>query len=231
MKLLLTSNGITNPILENAFQKLIGHKKKLKIALIPTAGDSIEWFGPKAGGLTYHYKLIKKNNYKNSSDYKNFKSKGYKVVIADLKEDNVKLKKKLQSVDVIFVGGGDANYLLDWAKKAKLDKYLKDLLDSGIVYVGVSAGSGLVQPEIGFTWWEPGMKLDRIGFSIVDYIALVHQNESDKVKNTKNLIKRKKYYRTIVDFPWKVYLVKDGQAIKVDSTKVEHIGPGIKKSI
>lgn len=231
MKLLLTSSGIVNPSLEKAFSELTDGKINLKVAFIPTAGDPIEWIGPKAGGLTYHHKLIRKNNYKKYSDYKYLKSKGYKVIIADLKEDKVKLKKKLHDVDAIFVGGGDSNYLLDWAKKSKLDKYLKNLLDSGVVYVGVSAGSGLVLPEIGLTWWEPGMKLDRIGFGYVDFIVLVHQNECDKLKNVKSLIKRKKYYRSITDFPWKIYLVKDGQAIKVNGDKVEHIGPGIKKSI
>lgn len=231
MKILLTSNGITNSILEKTFQDLIGHKKNLKVALIPTASDPIEWYGPKAGGLTYKYRLVSKNKFRNHDDYKYLKKKGYKVIIADLKEGPTKLKNKLHNVDLIFVGGGDPNYLLDWAKKAKLNKYLKDLLDSGVVYVGVSAGSGLVQPEIGFTWWKPGMKLDHIGLGIVDFVALVHQKESDKLKNTKNLIKRKKHLKTIIKYPWKVYLVKDGQAIKVDGDKIQHIGPGIKKSI
>jgi len=231
MKLLFTSNGITNPTLEKAFLDLTDHKKNLKVALIPTASDPIKWLGPEAGGLTYKYKLIGKNKFKSYNDYKYLKKKGYRIIIANLKEDRAKLKKKLHKVDLIFVGGGDVNYLLDWAKKAKLDKYLKNLIDSGVIYVGVSAGCGLVQPDIGFTWWEPGMKLDRIGFGIVNFIALVHQKESDKIKNIKNLIRRKKYLKKIIKFPWKVYLVKDGQAIKVDGKKIEHIGPGVKKNI
>ena len=53
MKILLTSNGITNKTLEKAFQGLVGNKKKLTVALVPTASDPIKWFGPKAGGLEF----------------------------------------------------------------------------------------------------------------------------------------------------------------------------------
>lgn len=42
MKLLLTSNGITNTELERAFSDLIENRSNLKIALIPTAADPID---------------------------------------------------------------------------------------------------------------------------------------------------------------------------------------------
>ncbi len=34
-----------------------------------------------------------------------------------------------------------------------------------------------------------------------------------------------------MNFPWKTYLLRDGQMIKVDGENILHIGPGIKKSI
>jgi hypothetical protein len=34
-----------------------------------------------------------------------------------------------------------------------------------------------------------------------------------------------------MDYPWKIYFLQDGQAIKVDGDTVEHVGPGEKKSI
>jgi hypothetical protein len=45
------------------------------------------------------------------------------------------------------------------------------------------------------------------------------------------LIERKKYMQTLMDYPWRIYLVKDGQAIVVDGDTVEHIGNGVKRSI
>jgi hypothetical protein len=45
------------------------------------------------------------------------------------------------------------------------------------------------------------------------------------------LTERKLYLQSLLDYPWKIFLVKDGQAIKVDGDTIEHIGVGVKKSI
>ena len=237
MKLLLTSNGFMNTSLEKDFLEMVDNKTNLRVAIIPTAGDTIEWVPEKEGDQIQDYvaRLIPEKIEQPRTwllSYKEeWEKKGYSVVIADLKEDPVELKKKLENIDVIDVTGGDVNWLLDWAKKSKLDTYLKDLLNKGIVYIGTSAGSGLVVPDIGLTWWNPDEKLDHIGFNIVDFVVVPHQKESDEQKNVENLTKRRDYLQTIINFPWKVYLLQDGQAIKVVNGKVEHIGEGTKKSI
>lgn len=233
MKLLLTSNGITDPAIERAFSEMIGERTGLKLAIIPTASDPIEWVPEKEGSKEYVAKLIRPNDVeeRKGEDYLYFKNKGFDVIIADLKEDPEILKKKLGSVDVIDVPGGDVNYLLNWAKKSKLDTYLKELLDKGVVYIGTSAGVGLLNPDIGLTWWEPGMSSDHVGLGIVDFVVVPHQKEEDTLKNEEHLINRKKYLQSVINFPWNVYLLQDGQAIKVIGDKVEHIGLGIKKFI
>lgn len=235
MKLLLTSSGfIDTPLLEKSFLELTGNKAGLKVAIIPTAGDPIEWVEEDIGSNKYTAKLLlNKNNPEGSKTYQYFKSHGYRVVIADLKEDHEKLKEKLQNVDIIEVGGGDVNWLLDWAKKSKLDTYLKDLLDKGVVYVGTSAGSMLLNPDIGFTWWGPEEKwkgTDHAGLGIVDFMFQPLHGETDE-STVDKLIERKKYMQALMDYPWKIYLVKDGQAIKVIDDTIEHIGDGIRKSI
>jgi len=237
MKLLLTSNGITTPELEEAFSELAGGRSDLKVAIIPTAGEPIEWIPDKGDSKKFTAKLVKEKlegHRKWLEKYsKTYIEKGYEVVIVDLKADPKEVKEKLQNVDAIDVIGGDANYLLDWAKVTKLDTYLKDLLDKGVVYIGTSAGCGLLVNDIGLTWWEPEQwaGTDHIGFGIVDFVVVAHQKESDNQKTTKNLIRRKKYMQSLGNFPWKVYLLQDGQAIKVNGGKVEHIGPGIKRFI
>lgn len=80
-----------------------------------------------------------------------------------------------------------------WAKKAKIDEYLDNLVEKGIIYVGVSAGSVLVTPDIGLTWWNIEDSDDHTGLGIVDFIVCVHQNENDEWTNTNNIRKRKKY--------------------------------------
>lgn len=236
MKLLLTSNGFTGPLIERAFLEMVGERTDLKVAIIPTASDPIEWVPEKEGSKEYIAKLIPEKKEKNAEWLNNYKKewveKGYDVVIADLKGDPEEIKEKLESVDVIDVTGGDVNWLLDWAKKSKLDTYLKDLLDKGVVYVGASAGSMLLQPDIGLTWWGPEEKwkvVDHVGLGIVDFIVAPHQKEESLLKSEENLINRRKYLQSVINFPWKVYLLQDGQAIKVIGDNVEHIGEGSKK--
>lgn len=235
MKLLLTSNGFISASLEKDFLEIVGNKTNLRVAIIPTASDPIEWVPEKEGSQEYIAKLIPEKREKNAewlNSYKNkWIEKGYNVVIADLKEDPEKIKEKLKSVDVIDVTGGDINWLLDWVKKSKLDTYLKGLLNKGIVYVGTSAGSGLLGPDIGLTWWEPYMDTEHLGLGIVDFVIVPHQKENDEQSNVENLTKRKEYLQSVINFPWKVYLLQDGQAIKVIDEKIEHIGPGTKKNI
>lgn len=234
MKLLLTSNGFIGTSLEKDFLEMAGNKAGLRVAIIPTAGDSIEWVPLKEGDTSYDNfvpKLVGESNDGKGEYYDYFKNKGYDVIVVDLKEDQNLVKEKLQDVDIIFVGGGDVNYLVDWGKKSKLDSYLKDILNNDVLYIGLSAGNGLLMPDIGLTWWEPTMKADHTGFGIVDFDIVVHQKEDDELKNTEKLIERKKYYQTVINYPWKTYLVKDGQAIKVIGNKIEHVGLGEKKAI
>lgn len=235
MKLLLTSNGFFDTSVEKDFWDLVGNRKNLKVAIIPTASDPIEWVPETPGSKKYIAKLIRPNDAGEGKgkDYLYFKSKGFDVIIADLKEDPEILRKKLENVDVIDVPGGDPNYLVDWAKKANLGTYLRDLLERGVVYLGTSAGSQLVLQDFGLTWWDP-VKWegeDHAGLGIVDFVLIPHQKESDPEKKMEALITRKKYLQSIIDFPWKVYLLQDGQAIKVDGDKIEHIGERVKESI
>ena len=235
MKLLLTSNGITSPEIEQAFEKFVNGRTNLKVTIIPTASDPIEWVLEKDGDVAPYdsvAKLTKErdNDFEKGQLYLYYKNKGFDVTIVDLKENPQRIKEKLHNVDIIDVPGGDANWLLDWAKKSGIGEYLKDLLDSGVIYVGASAGNGILMPDIGLTWWNKKWKsADHIGFGIIDFVLCVHQKEEDKLKSKNNLIELKNNYQA--EFPWKIYLVQDGQAIVVDGDKVEHIGHGTKESI
>ena len=234
MKLLLTSNGFIHSSIENDFLELTGGRADIKVAIIPTAGDPIEWIPLKEGDTSYDNfvpKLIGEGSDGKGEYYDYFIDKGYEVIVVDLKEDSNIVREKLQNVDVISVGGGDVNYLLEWAKKAKLETFLKAILDKSVVYVGASAGSMLLQPDIGLTWWEPTMKADHTGLNVINFIIAPHQKEIEISSNIEKLDGRRKYLQSVINFPWKIYLLQDGQAIKVIGDNIEHIGSGKKKFI
>ena len=53
MKLLLTSNGFITPSLEKEFLEMIGNTTDLRVAMIPTASDSIKWVSLIEGNESY----------------------------------------------------------------------------------------------------------------------------------------------------------------------------------
>ena len=181
MKLLLLAHEVSDSDFERALLELTGERTGLKMAFITTAGDPIEWVLEKEGSEKYVAKLVELNpeeQAKRNDWRRNFKTKftkkGYEMIFVDLKEDSKEVKKKLENVDIINVGGGDINYLLDWAKKSGLNMYLKEILGRGVIYVGTSAGTMLPQPDIGFTWWGPEEKwvgTDHAGLGIVNFIT------------------------------------------------------------
>ena len=235
MKILLTSSGVDNPELEQAFANLTNNKKDLKIALITTAADQIDWIKSELPGYDVIPKInedrLEKNLKWQQTWKKEYEDKGFKATIVDLKRDPDWIKEELSKVDIIDVCGGDGNWLREWARVSKIDTYLKDLIEKGVVYVGTSAGAGLAVPDFGLGWWIPEWKEDHTGLGLVDFCIAVHQKEGDERTSEHKIIENREKMRKIIDFPWKVYLLKDGQAIKVDGDKVEHIGPGEKRVV
>jgi peptidase E len=233
MKLLLTSNGFTSPEIEEALDEFIDNRKNLTVAIILTASDPIEWVLEKEGDVAPYDSVARLTKIRelneDDGDYKYFKDKGHNPIWVDLKDDPKIIREKLQNVDIIDVPGGDANWLLDWAKKAELGDYLKDLLDRGVIYTASSAGNGLLMPDIGLSWWNKRWKLDHIGFGIINFCLSVHQDEEKLEESIDKIAELKKNYEA--EFPWKIYLVQDGQAIVVDGDSVEHIGSGTKKCV
>ena len=235
MKLLLTSSGVVNEELEKAFSDLIQNRKNLKVAVIPTAGDPIDWIKSELPGYDVIPKIdeekVKENLNKKSETQEEYEAKGFEVIVVDLKKDPDWVREQLSKVDIIHVGGGDVNWLCDWVRIAKLDTYLKTLLEKGVVFIGTSAGSNMVTPSFGLGWWTPKCKESHAGLGIVDFCLAVHQREGDERNSEHKIIENREKIKEFIVFPWIVYLLKDGQAIKVDGDKIEHIGPGIKKSV
>ncbi len=206
MKLLLTSTGLPNEAIRSKFLQVMGkNPKDITVAFIPTAADPEEdkWF------------------VKSAMD--EIKEIGMQLFTVDLKEENEQsLREKLAGCDVVYVNGGNTFYLLDWVRKSGFDKVIRDLVGQGKVYIGTSAGSLLVGPDISVSGWKSswdrnivGLK-DFSGLGLVPFVVSPHFAESDRQVLENNMKE--------VNYP--IIALTDKQAVIVFDDKQELIGEG-----
>lgn len=206
MKLLLTSTGLPNQIIKSKFLELVGKDPKdITIGFIPTAADPYDdkWFL--------------------DASINEINEMGMKLKMIDLKDANEQsLQKKLEDCDVIYVNGGNTFYLLDWVRKSGFDKVIKPLLENGKVYIGTSAGSILLGPDISISGWDPTWDTNDVGLTdfsglnLVPFATSPHFTEAER-----EVIERR---MEEVNYPVKA--ITDAQAIVVDGDKQELIGEG-----
>lgn len=212
MKLLLTSNGITNKTIENKLRELVGKDfSELKAAFIPTA------IHPGLGDKSW---FIENINNIHKLGFKEFDI----VDISTLNKNE--WLSRLESVDIIFCNGGSNFFLTKWIKLSGLSQEILRLLETR-VWVGSSSGSMVMSPyqsvkisqeiyEEDFNETEDKKSLEFIEFYIVPHL---NGDGFPKLteKNLKNILK---------DFKQKVYVLDDNSAIAVVDGKVEIVSEG-----
>ncbi|MBQ6992108.1 MAG: Type 1 glutamine amidotransferase-like domain-containing protein [Clostridia bacterium] len=158
MKILLSSNKeiITKYIEQGA-----------KIGFIATASelDDDRWYMEK--------------------DKKDLANMNFKIIDIDItNEDKDSIIEKFNSVDAIFVAGGNCFYLL---QQLKMKKVLEDLIEfaNSKIYVGSSAGSCIACPSIEYVeklddkTQAPLLK-DYNAMNLIDAYILPHYNSKEK---------------------------------------------------
>lgn len=211
MKLFLTSAGLTNKSLVDAFENLVGLSgNKVKIAFIPTAANVED--GDKDW-------LI--------NDYSNLKKQGYGVDIVDMSALPKEIwLPRLEQANVIFVGGGNTFYLMSWLKKSGLDEILPELLKTR-VYAGVSAGS--MVPTVNLRMSSSQKSFSEKVFTLENDKGLGFVNFHIRPHLNSNLFPRlrAKYIKEIAKkIPEPVYAIDDNSAIMVNSDKIEVVSEG-----
>jgi dipeptidase E len=136
VKLLLTSNGITNQSIRRALESLMDKAVgQARVVLVPTAIYAMPDGGIYAWqDLQEHAKL------------------GWKIVsILELTAipsmDRQHWMPLLEEADAIMIGGGNTPYLSFWLQQSGLADELPRLLKTR-VYIGISAGSMVATKEI-----------------------------------------------------------------------------------
>jgi dipeptidase E len=137
MKLLLLSKHFTEAVNEKLVEALGKKPSEIKIVFSENAADGSYKLGEKPAYIDEVFEELK-----------NF---GYQLERIDLREyfdRQDELITKLKEFDAIFFSGGYYMQLLDtFYKTGLIDKY-KELLDGGLVHIGVSAGALVTTKEM-----------------------------------------------------------------------------------
>lgn len=212
MKLLLTSGGLANQSIADALTDLVGKKvEDISVAVIPTASN-IE-AGDK-GWFIDDLVNLKKQNFKS-------------VDIVDISAlDRSLWEPRLKLADVLFFGGGNERYLMEWINKSGLVNILPELLKTR-VYVGVSAGSDVTNKnlyiKISQDIYEEDLNEteDMKGLGFVDFYFCPHLNSPWFKKARKENIEE-----AVKGITEKIYALDDQSAIKITDGKLEIISEG-----
>lgn len=143
----LTSNGLTEEMKQKFFEVVKKNPQEIKILFIPTAG--IETDGARESFAIGLYELLSMGiRYENILVYnlELLLSKGYeRTYSAYFHEVPVPAKvlnaEELLHFDAVLVGGGDSTVLCREMVRTGFDESLKQAIEQGLVYVGISAGS------------------------------------------------------------------------------------------
>jgi dipeptidase E len=215
MKFLLTSAGINNKSIHDALVDMLGKPVADSKALcIPTAMYGHPWVGP--GVKAWQFISGKSENPMVDLGWK---SVGVLELTALPSIDENRWIPLVQETDVLLVSGGDALYLCHWMRQSGLADLLPSL---NSVYVGMSAGSMVMAPNIGeyFVGWTPPGGGDET-LRLVDFSIFPHLDHEMLPGNTMAAAER---WAAGMQGP--AYAIDDQTAIKVIAGEVEVVSEG-----
>lgn len=213
MRLLLTSGGFTNSKIVNAFVELLGKSIEDSTVLCITSASYTFSRGPF---MAYEFLTGKTGTPMCNLE---FKEVGVLEVTALPHIADHILQEQLKNVDAILVNGGDPLFLYHFFSQSKL---MNHILDKNILYVGLSAGSMILTPDIGseFVGWHTEKHTSKT-FGVVDFSIFPHLFYPDFPEN--NLDNAKKWAEKLNN---PCYAIDDDTAFKVTETRFEIISDG-----
>src|SRR5690349_3673860 len=216
MRLLLTSAGIKNATIHDALVDLLGKPIGESSALcIPTATYGHPRAGPNAA-----WRFISGQEPRCPMCELGWKSLGVLELTALPSIPDEYWVPLVRETDVLLVNGGDPMYLCYWMQQSGLADLFPSLHDT--VYVGLSAGSMIMTPNIGedFVGWQPPGGGDST-LGLVDFAIFPHLDHPDLPHNTMAHAERWAAGLTVPG-----YAMDDETAIKVTDRTVEVISEG-----
>ena len=216
MKYLLTSAGIKNTSIRKALLDLLGKPIAESSALcIPTASYGLPKGGP---GLAWNF--ITGREPRTPMCELGWKSLGVLELTALPSLAEEQWVPQVRETDVLLVNGGDPLYLCYWMRQSGLADLLPSLGET--VYVGLSAGSMVMAPNIGedFVGWKPPSGGDTT-LGLVDFAIFPHLDHEELPDNSMAGAEK---WAAGMSVP--AYAIDDETAIQVIDGAVEVISEG-----
>lgn len=213
MKLLLTSNGLSNQSIANALFELVGKPaSETTVVFIPTAMNAIwgdkEWF---------------------IDDLNNIKKQEFKTIdIVDISAlpKNVWLPR-MEKGDVLFFSGGNTSHLMRCLKESGLAELLPELLKTR-VYAGISAGSMVTNPTLALSSEDKKVYYEEeFGYQSEEALNFVDLYVRPHLNSPHFPDAREEYFAEIAKKMQKtIYVLDDESALKIVDDQVEVITEG-----
>ena len=146
---------------------------------------------------------------------------GFQVEEVDIEgKSPEELTKILGGKDIVYVQGGNTFYLLKHVSESGFDTVVKGLIEGGVIYLGVSAGSYIACPTIEMTTWKSSDDdkygiTDLSAMNLVPFLVCVHYNREKYREGLAEGIKASKY---------PVKILTDEQALLIRDGEVKLIG-------
>ena len=156
------------------------------------------------------------------SDKQQMIEAGFQVEDIDIEGKNeVELRDLLKDKDIIYVQGGNTFYLLKYVQESGFDKVVKELIEKGVIYIGVSAGSYIACPTIEMATWKPPDRnivglTNLTALNLVAFLITAHYKPEYEP-----IIKE-----AVLNSKYPVRILTDDQAILVRSEEVKLVGKG-----
>lgn len=166
MKLFLSSISVQSQN-KQKFLELFGPKepKDIKVGVITNGGDT--YAEDKRSWMERDHKLLKET--------------GAQIVLLDLRKIK-NIKDELSKYDCVWIGGGNVFYLRYILAKTGADEIIIELVKSGTVYGGDSAGAIIAGPTINYFQPadspEKSPKIILDGLNLVDVVIVPHADHS-----------------------------------------------------
>lgn len=191
-KMFLTSSfGYVEKLFKNFLENDLGLENKLKgktVALIPTAA--------LVENIDIHIKIAMEI----------YESLGMSITLLELTEvSETKAKDLINDSNILHISGGNTFFLMQEIQKKNLSDFIVKKVENGLIYVGESAGSAIMSPDIEYVSecddkaFAPELKNTK-GLNLLPFYPVPHYQSEPYKESCDRLVQKYKDKLHLVPF-------------------------------